>query len=62
MELLSVTIISCSQAIQIFDRLQNVIGLSPRQKIEVITEIRKVIPTCPIIIKNETQKQTTRSN
>jgi hypothetical protein len=59
MILLSVTIISCSQALQIFNRLQNVVGLSPTEKIEVITEIKKVIPSCPIIIKNETQKQTT---
>lgn len=59
MALLSVTIISCSQAFQLFNRLQSVIGLTPTQKIEVAMEIKKVIPSCPIIIKNEPQKQTT---
>lgn len=55
----SVTIISCSQAFEVFNRLQNVVGLTPIQKIEVIREIRKVIPSCPILIQNDTQKQTT---
>ena len=55
----SITIISCSQALMIFNRLDNVIGLTPTQKIEVIQEIRKVIPSCPILIQNDTQKQTT---
>lgn len=59
MVLLSVTIISCSQALQILNRLQNIVGLSSTQKIEVATEIKKNIPSCPIIIRNESQKQTT---
>jgi len=59
LQLFSITIISCSQALMIFNRLDNVIGLTPTQKIEVIREIRKVIPSCPILIQNDTQKQTT---
>lgn len=58
----SITIISCSQAIEIFNRLQNVIGLTPIQKTEIKKEIRKVIPSCPILIQNDTKKQTTGSN
>jgi len=59
LQLFLITIISCSQALTIFNRLDNVIGLTPTQKIKVIQEIRKVIPSCPILIQNETQKQTT---
>ena len=59
LQLFSITIISCSQALMIFNRLENVIGLTPTQKIEVIREIRKVVPSCPILIQNDTQKQTT---
>ena len=59
LQLFSITIISCLQALTIFNRLDNVIGLTPTQKIEVIQEIRKVIPSCPILIQNDIQKQTT---
>lgn len=59
LEILSITIISCSQAFRIFNRLQNLAGLTPAQKIEIIGEIKKVIPSCPILIQNDTQKQTT---
>ena len=59
LQLFSITIISCSQAFGVFNRLQNVVGLTPTQKIEVIQEIRKVIPSCPILIQNDTQKQAT---
>jgi hypothetical protein len=30
-----------------------VVGLSNRQKIEITSEIRKVVPTCPITIKKD---------
>lgn len=58
-EIFSITIISCSQAVRIFNRLQNVVGLTPTQKIEIVREIKKVIPSCPILIQDDTQKQTT---
>lgn len=44
------TIITCSQAIGIINRLQQVVGLSYHQKQEIIREIVKVIPSCPIQI------------
>ena len=47
------TIITCSQAFGIIDRLQKIVGLTPHQKQEITTEIRKVIPTCPITIQNK---------
>jgi len=45
------TIISCSQAWSLMHRIQAVVGLTEIQKIEVIKEIRKVIPLCPVTIK-----------
>jgi hypothetical protein len=50
MTLLFSTIISCSQAIGIIHRIQKVVGLSEVQKTEIIAEIRKVIPSCPVRI------------
>jgi hypothetical protein len=51
--LLSTTIITCSQAMNIVYRIQNVMGLTENQKTEIVQEIRKVIPFCPIIIKKD---------
>jgi hypothetical protein len=45
------TIISCSQALNIIYRIQKVVGLTEVQKTEIVQEIRKVIPFCPIIVK-----------
>lgn len=47
----SATIISCSQALQIIDRLQKIVGLTPIQKKEILIEMKKVIPSCPITVK-----------
>jgi hypothetical protein len=56
-ELFAVTIISCSDAIRITNRLANVIGLSYQQKIELLEVISHSIPTCPIkIIPDERPK------
>ena len=49
--LFSATIISCSEAVGIVNRLSNVIGLSYQQKIEIIKTLKEHIPTCPITIK-----------
>lgn len=49
--LLSATIISCSQALQVIDRLQKIVGLTPIQRKEILIEIEKVIPSCPIVVK-----------
>ena len=48
--LLSVTI-SCSDALNIIHRAKNVAGLTPIQETEIIEEIRKIVPFCPITIK-----------
>ena len=48
--LLSTAVISCSQAIGIINRVQNIVGLSNQQKYEVIVELKKSISICPIKI------------
>lgn len=56
-ELFAVTIISCSDAIRITNRLANAIGLSYQQKIELLEVISHSVPTCPIkIISDERPK------
>jgi len=48
------TIISCSDALNLIHRLTKVVGLSEVQRIEIVQEIRKVIPSCPIkVVKND---------
>lgn len=44
------TLITCSQAIGVINKLQQVVGLTYHQKVEIIKEISKVIPSCPIKI------------
>lgn len=53
--LLSTTLITCSQAVGIINRLQQIVGLTYQQKTEIIQEIRKVIPSCPIKIMEKKQ-------
>lgn len=53
--LLSVTI-SCSQALGIIQRIQKVVGLSEVQKTEIVSEIRRSIPFCPIKIKQDERR------
>ena len=53
--LLLTTTISCSDAIKIINRLVNVTGLTPFQKTEIIQEVRKTIPFCPVVIKKDTK-------
>lgn len=45
------TTISCSQAISILNRVQNVIGLTSQQKLEILMELKKMIPSCPVKIE-----------
>jgi len=42
------TIISCSDALNLIHRLTKVVGLSEVQRTEIVQEIRKVIPSCPV--------------
>ena len=52
MNIFLITFLSCSQVQAIATRLQNIALLTSHQKNEIIEEIKKVVPTCPIIIKN----------
>ena len=45
---LTATIITCSDALNLIHRLTKVVGLTEVQRTEIVQEIRKVIPSCPI--------------
>ena len=47
------TIITCSQAMNIIHKVQRVVELTEVQKTEIIQEIRKVIPFCPVTVKQD---------
>ena len=49
------TTITCSDAIKIINRLSSVSGLTPVQKTEIVQEVRKTIPFCPVVIKKDTK-------
>jgi len=51
--LLLATTISCADALSIIHRLTKVNGLTPIQKSEIIQEVRKTIPFCPVTIKKD---------
>ncbi len=53
MVVLASAIITCSQALNVIHRIQKVIGLTEVQKTEIVQEIRKVIPFCPVTIKQD---------
>ena len=53
--LLLTTTISCAEALNIVQRLLNVPGLTAVQKTEIIQEVRKTIPFCPVVIEKDTQ-------
>ena len=46
--LLASTIISCSDALNVIQRISKVVGLTDLQRTEIIQEIRKVVPSCPV--------------
>lgn len=46
--LLLTTTISCSDALSTIQRISSVTGLTELQKTEIVREIRKVVPFCPI--------------
>jgi len=51
---LTAAIITCSDALSVIQRISRVVGLSEVQRTEIIQEIRKVIPSCPVkVIKDE---------
>ena len=51
------TVITCSNAIAVLNRLTSVVGLTSQQKQEIVTELKKVIPSCPITIKKDEQSK-----
>ena len=52
--LLLTTTISCTQALNVIHRLVSVVGLTEVQKFEIIQEVRKSVPSCPIkVVKND---------
>lgn len=52
------TIITCSEAFWIANRVTSVVGLTPKQKAEIIMQLREYIPTCPIkVTKDESPKK-----
>lgn len=53
------TILSCNEVIGVLNRLQNIALLSSQQKIEILTELKKVAPSCPVIIKSHDTKTKT---
>ena len=50
------TFLSCSDIVKIANKLTNVKMLTPEQKTEILWELKKVVPTCPLIIKSDEQK------
>ena len=47
------TTISCTDALNIIQRITKVVGLTDLQKTEIVQEIRKTIPFCPVIVKKD---------
>lgn len=53
MDIFLITFLNCSQLYSIINRVQSIIHLTPQQKAEIVLELRKVVPTCPVIIKKD---------
>jgi len=47
------TILTRNQVFELYKRLLLNPRLTPTQKQEIIQEIKKAVPSCPVIIKNE---------
>ena len=47
------TIISCSQAVGLINRVYSMVNLTAVQKAEIIAELRSLVPTCPVTIKKD---------
>jgi len=50
------TILSCSDIVMIVNRLMNVKLLTVEQKTEILLELKKAVPSCPLIIKPNARK------
>jgi hypothetical protein len=51
MSIFIVTFLSCRQIFSIVNRLQNITSLSSEQKEEIVLELKRIVPTCPVIIR-----------
>lgn len=51
------TFLTCRQVFIIANRLQSIMGLTYQQKIEIVNELRKVVPSCPVIITDTEKTQ-----
>ena len=47
------TILSCNQVLSIANRLQQILMLTPQQRYEILIELKKVVPTCPVTVKHD---------
>ncbi len=53
------TILNCNQVMGVLVRLQNIALLTPQQRVEIVTELKRVVPSCPVIIKPNDPKTKT---
>lgn len=50
------TILSCSDIAMIANRLVSIRLLTTQQKTEILWELKKVVPSCPLIINSNVRK------
>lgn len=55
--LILITVITCNQAYDIVNRISTALGLNYQQKVQIISEIKKVVPSCPFTIKTDEPKK-----
>jgi hypothetical protein len=51
------TVITCSQAVAIINRVTSVVGLTNTQKAEIIIQMKALVPTCPVTITKDGPKK-----
>jgi hypothetical protein len=51
-----VTILTCNQVIGIVSRLRKIALLSPQQQNEIVYELQKAVPSCPVKILPDKKK------
>lgn len=56
--ILLTTVLSCQQVVGILARLQSITLLSPQQRAEISMELRKSVPSCPVIVQPNDSKRT----
>lgn len=52
-----VTILDCQQVNSIANRLQGIALMTVQQKTEIVIELRKSVPSCPVVIKGNDSKK-----